>query len=75
MQNLFTGCAILTKQHAIFLILPIAVLVLGIIPHYPHYSPKHWPVAFPFPALISGIACADLVRDWKKLKATSLLLT
>ncbi len=55
-------------------ILLLAIFLLGMIPHYPHYSPRHWPVSFPFLALISGVAWADLMTEWQRLKAASLLL-
>lgn len=40
-------------------------LILAILMLYPRYSTMHWAVALSFIALISGIACADLVRQRK----------
>ncbi len=38
-------------------------LILAALMLYPRYSTMHWAVALSFMALISGIACADLVRQ------------
>lgn len=38
-------------------------LLASIVFLYPRYSIPHWAVALPFAALLSGIACADLVKD------------
>ena len=55
-------------------ILLLVLLILGALLVYPRYSPRHWPTAFPFLAILSGIVWADLIRDWQRLKAPSLLL-
>lgn len=38
-------------------------LILAALILYPRYSTMHWAVALSFMALISGVACADLVRQ------------
>lgn len=38
-------------------------LLLAALMLYPRYSTMHWAVALSFIALISGIACADLIRQ------------
>jgi len=41
----------------------IGFLILAALMLYPRYSTMHWAAALAFIALISGIACADLVRQ------------
>ena len=55
-------------------LLMLAMFFLGAVLLYPRYSTRHWPTAFPFLAAMSGIACADLIKAWRKHKASSMAL-
>jgi hypothetical protein len=55
-------------------LLLLAMFFLGALLIYPRYSTRHWATALPFLAVLSGIACADLLRSWQKQKASVLLL-
>lgn len=40
----------------------LVFLAAAVMFQYPRFSGRHWSVVFPFAALISGLACADLVH-------------
>lgn len=71
--SIFFGSAGMKPARGVRILL-LAMLFLGLFLLYPRYSPRHWPTAFPFLALLSGIASADLIRDGQRFKAPSLLL-
>jgi 4-amino-4-deoxy-L-arabinose transferase-like glycosyltransferase len=71
--SIFFGSAGMKPARGVRILL-LAMLFIGLFLLYPRYSTRHWPPAFPFLALLSGIACADLIRDWKRFKAPSLIL-
>jgi len=39
----------------------LVFLVAAVFFQYPRYSSRHWAVVFPFAAIISGVACADII--------------
>ena len=51
----------------------LAMFLLGALLIYPRYTPRHWPAAFPFLAMLSGCTIGDLVRSWRASRTNSLL--
>lgn len=49
-------------------LLLLVFFLLGALCIYPRYGGRHWAAAFPFMAILSGIACADLMAEWPKRK-------
>ncbi len=44
----------------------LVFLVAAVFFQYPRYSSRHWAVVFPFAAIISGVACADIIALIKR---------
>jgi len=44
----------------------LVFLVAAVLFQYPRYSSRHWSVVFPFAAIISGVACADIIKLIKR---------
>lgn len=51
----------------------LVFLVVAAFFQYPRFSSRHWAVAFPFAAIISGIACADIIHLIKSKRAYWIL--